>query len=365
MKTNLFQGSAWKRFTIFSITMLMLACSGHSVAEDYFDRYGLAPASPTIDLGVQPLGYPSGVISAVMQRDLILKKALEDGRQAFKAHAFLRGADMVGLLATLKLEAALLGDMPTILTASTGNVWVVGLVKQTSTAIVAKGDVQVAGLAGKRIAYVPFSSAHHTLLQGLASAGLNETQVKLVALRIDEMPGALERGDIDAFAAWEPGPTIAMGNSDKNRIVFLGQSADFFVIERDFEKRQPEAARLLIAGFVRAIEWMRRSQTNLDRASNWVLKDGEALSGKPITIPTAQIGMITKREILNIPSAPVILDSQGATPLADEYKFLAKLGKLPAGAKQENVLMAFRYDGLARVLAEAKKYQLHTFNYED
>jgi hypothetical protein len=318
-----------------------------------------------IDLGVQPLGFPSGVISAVMQRDRILKKALEDTKQPLKAHPFLRGADMVGLLATQKLEAGLLGDMPTILAASTANVLVVGLVKQTSTAIVARGDVQVGGLFGKRIAYVPFSSAHHTLLQGLSSAGVNDTQVKLIALRIDDMPGALERGEIDAFAAWEPAPTIAMGNSDKNRIVFRGQSTDYFVLEREFEKRQPEAARHLVAGFFRAIEWMRRSQTNLDRAARWVMADAHALSGKPTSLSIAQIGAITRRDILNIPSAPVIPESTGTTPLANAYLFLAKLEKLPVGAKQENVLAAFNYDGLARVLAEAKKYQLRAFDYED
>ena len=102
---------------------------------------------------------------------------------------------MVALLADHRLEAGLLGDMPTILAAATANVWVVGLVKQTSTAIVAKGDTQVRGLAGKRIGYVEASSAHHTWLQALASAGLSESRVKLVALGVDEMPEALARGD--------------------------------------------------------------------------------------------------------------------------------------------------------------------------
>ncbi len=365
MKMTSFQDSLRSVFSLFTLAILSLLSPGSFAAEEYYDRYGLSPASPAIDLGVQPLGYPSGVISAVMQRDRILKKALEDAKQPLKAHPFLRGADMVGLLGTQKLEAGLLGDMPTLLAASTAHVWVVGLVKQTSTAIVAKGDVQVGGLLGKRIAYVPFSSAHHTLLQGLASAGVNDTQVKLMALRIDDMPGALERGEIDAFAAWEPAPTVALGNSDKNRIVFRGQSTDYFVLERDFEHRQPEAARHLVAGFFRAIEWMRRSQANLDRAARWVMADAENLSGKPTSLSVSQIGAITRREILSIPSAPVILQSTGTAPLANEYQFLAKLEKLPAGAKQENVLAAFRYDGLAQVLAAAKKYQLRSFDYED
>lgn len=362
MKTGPFRCAA-QRLIAFGV--LAFAFNGISGAEEYFDRYGLSPASPAIDLGVQPLGVPSGVISAVMRRDRILKKALADINQPLQAHPFLRGADMVALLADRRLEAGLLGDMPTILAASIANVWVVGLVKQTSTAIVAKGDLQVGGLSGKRVAYVPASSAHHTLLQGLASAGLSETRVKLVALRVDEMPDALERGDIDAFAAWEPAPSIALVNSDKNRIVFRGLSTDYFVIERDFEKRQPEAARHLTAGFFRAIEWMRRAQGNIDKAARWVMADADALSGKPAVLSVAQISSITRREILNIPSAPAIPASPDSSPLKNEFQFLAKLEKLPLGAKQENVEVAFRYDGLARVLAEPQKYRLRVFDYED
>jgi ABC-type nitrate/sulfonate/bicarbonate transport system substrate-binding protein len=258
---------------------------GLSLAEEYFDKYGLAPTSTPLDLGTQPLGYPSGLISAVMHHDRILKAALIKAGHPLQAHSFRRGADMVKPLAEQRLEAGLLGDMPTILAAANGSVWIVGLVKQTSTAIVAKGDTTVQGLAGKRIAYVETSSAHHTLLQGLSSAGLKENEVKLVPMGIDAMPDALENGEIDAFAAWEPGPSIALGKSGKNSIVFRGLSSDYFVIERSFAQRSPEASDALIAGYLRAIEWMRRSQKNIELAAAWTKADAEQLTGKPGTLP--------------------------------------------------------------------------------
>jgi ABC-type nitrate/sulfonate/bicarbonate transport system substrate-binding protein len=350
---------------LLAILALAFFWSEIALAEAYFDRYGLLPASPAVDLGTQPLGYPSGVISAVMQHDRILKKALADRQLPLKTHPFRRGADMVALLTEQRLEAGLLGDMPTIVAASTGNVWIVGLVKQTSTAIVTKGDVQVRGLTGKRIGYVEVSSAHHTLLQALASAGLNERQVKLVALGVDEMPDALERGDIDAFSAWEPAPSVALAKNDKNRIVSRGLSTDYFVIERHFAERAPEAARQVVAGFIRAIEWMRRSQRNVETAVGWAMADAEALSGKPAALSVAQIVSIIKRDILNIPSAPAILSSPGKPPLKDEFQFLTSLGKLPPGGKWENVEAALSYDGLARVIAAPRVYQLNTFDYAD
>lgn len=339
-------------------------CTG-AWASAYYAQYGLAPASPAVDLGVQPLGIPSGVISAVMRRDRTLKRALAELQQPLRTHAFQRGADMVELLNTRRLEAGLLGDMPTILAASSAAVWIVGLVKQTSTAIVTKGDIQVAELVGKRIGYVENSSAHHTLLQGLASVGLDETQVRLVPLRIDEMPDALERGEIDAFAAWEPGPSIALGNSERNRICFRGLSTDYFVIEREFVKRSPQTARYLVAGFYRAINWMRGAQNHVNTGAQWALADAQAFLGKAQSVSPDRIVAITRREILNIPSAPVISNRTEVLPLSKEYAFLEKLNKLPAGATRANLETAFRYEGLAQVLAEPAKYRLNVFDYDD
>lgn len=350
---------------LVALALVASVFPGLGAAEEYFDRYGLSPASPALDLGVQPLGYPSGVISAVMLHDRILKKALADSAQPLKSHPFRRGADMVGLLADRRLEAGLLGDMPTLLAASTGSVWIVGLVKQSSTAIVAKGDTQVAGLADKRIGYVEASSAHLTLLQGLASAGIGESQVKLVPLGVGDMPDALERNDVEAFAGWEPAPTIALGKSDKNHIVFKGMTTDYFVIEQRFEKRSPQAARQMVAGFLRAIEWMRRSPANVERAARWAMAETKAFSGQAAALSATQIAGITRREILEVPSAPTILMRPGMPPLRQEFEFLSRLGKLPAAGRWDQVESALGYDGLARVLAEPQAYQLRSFDYEN
>ena len=341
---------------------ISLACP----AEEYFEKYGLSPASAPLDLGIQPLGYPSGVLSAVMHHDRILKKALINTGTPLQMHAFRRGADMVKLLDDKYLDAGLLGDMPTILAAASGNIWIIGLVKQTSSAIVAKGDNQVRNLAGKRIAYVENSSAHLTLLQGLSSAGLKETDVKLVAMGVDAMPEALERGEIDAFAAWEPGPTIALNNSDKNRIVFRGRNSDYFVIERDFAKRAPQATDALIASYLRAIEWMRRSQRNIEKAATWAKADAEALSGQPSALPIAQIVAITRQALLNVPSAPAILATPNSPPpLKAEFEYLKEQKKIPADSQWKTVETALSFDGLARVITHRRKFQISTFDYED
>lgn len=343
-----------------------LLVSSACPAEEYFDRYGLTPGSAPLDLGTQPLGYPSGVISAVMSHDRILKEALATTGTPLQTHAFRRGADMLRPLADQRLEAGLLGDMPTILAAVNGNIWIVGLVKQTSTAIVAKGAIRVGDLAGKRIAYVEASSAHHTLLQGLSLAGLRDSDVKLVRMGVDAMPEALEQGQIDAFAAWEPGPSIALGNSNKNHIVFRGLSSDYFVIEQAFAKRAPQATEILIAGYLRAIHWMRRSQQNIEKAAHWAIAETASMSGKAPSLPLANVVSITRRDILSIPSAPAILSNPNLPPpLRGEFEFLKGQHKIPADVVWQDVQKAFEFDGLARVMSNPRQYQVNRFDYED
>ena len=56
---------------------------------------------------------------------------------------------------------------------------------------------------------------------------------------------------------------------------------------------------------------MRRSQLNLERAAGWALADTQAFAGVPAAagpnVTVAQIAAITRREILDVPSAPMIL----------------------------------------------------------
>lgn len=329
----------------------------------YFEKYGLVPNSVSTDVGTQPVGVPSGVISAVMQRDRVLNAALKQAGAPLRTHAFRRGPDIVPLLVQQRLEAGLLGDLPTLVATAQGKAVIAGLVKRSYTAIVTKGVAGVQGLKGKRIGYVEYSSAHHTLLLALRSAELDERHVTLVPLQIQEMPNALARGDVDAFVAWQPAPATALQQSREHRIVFRALTNDYLVLESGHVERHPEGARHLIAGLIRAIEWMRRSRANLEQAVRWSQADVLTFTGAPSALSVEQTANIVREEILSVPSAPVIPQRSKATLLRGEFDFLQRLGKLPAGASWAAVETALRFDGMAHVLSNPKRYRLTDFDY--
>jgi sulfonate transport system substrate-binding protein len=338
---------------------------GPVAAQDYVDRYAMAPNSVDLDMGLQPLSYPNGVIGAVMRRDRILRAALLTLGTPLKVHAFKRGADMLPLISERKLDAGLIGDMPTTIPASQGQVWIVGLAEVSQNAVVAQGGARVEDLAGKRIGYVPVSTAHATLMRALASARLGAHEVKLVAMGNADLPDALARREIDAFVGWEPVISMALAANPKNRIIFRSESVDYFVIRRDFEQASPEAARVLVAGFVRAIEWMRRSPQNAQKAAKWVLADGGEFLGSPVSVPVSQVVAVTRSGILNIPSAPVIVKSAGAEPLKAEFELLKSLDKLPGDGRWDHVAASFGYEGMGQVMANPRQYALRRFDFEE
>jgi NitT/TauT family transport system substrate-binding protein len=66
------------------------------------------------------------------------------------------------------------------------------------------GINEVGQLAGRRVGNIVGSAAHYFLHMQLVLHGLDPGSVKLVNLQPDAMKAALERGDVDAIAVWEP-----------------------------------------------------------------------------------------------------------------------------------------------------------------
>jgi len=126
----------------------------------------------------------------------------------FNIREFDAGRDEILALAAGSMDLALgIGPAPTA-TAILQHVpvkfiWNGGV--DNTEAIVAKQPISsVAELKGKRIAYVGNSAGEFNILGALTSAGISQTDVRLIDMPAGDMVAAWRRGDIDAASTWSP-----------------------------------------------------------------------------------------------------------------------------------------------------------------
>ena len=331
-----------------------------------YGTYEFGKGDNIIDYGSQPLGVVTGVISEVMMHDLLLKEVLADKSLELRFHPFLKGADLNFFLKRGDIEVAMGGDMPVISMAATYNIVVLSLGKQGFSSLVARQHMILSDLRGKRIGYPFGSNAHYALLQAITGAGLKEEDVKLVELDVHEMADALAEGRIDAFIAWEPFPTIALKRFNHFVIIHKSLSFIYLYMARRFLDQRPEMARHIIASQIRAMNWLTRDQNNLLEASRWNLEARRSFNQEEQVISAPEIARITINELLGITSAPIIPEShlRNDGPIAKEFEFLKRLGKVPSNINWEKVRDSFDRRIILEVLEEPKKYHLFDFKYE-
>lgn len=367
------------RFIVTSIllTALILQCPAFAGTSAGTEQAGLAPhtryarydfgTTPrVIDFGTQPLNVPLGVIAEVMKRDRVLRSELGKRGLEIRFHPFLKGDDIGFFMKQGKIDAAMAGDMPTIVAAASRDIVATALAKQGYTSIVAKGPLSVAELKGKRIGYPPVSTAHYMLLVALSSVGLEESAVRLVPMNVNDMADALAHDRIDAFAAWEPLPKIALKTISGSTIVYRYLNSSYLYFSRSLVELHPEAASLIAAAMVRALSWMRKREEHLLMAAEWALASEKQIQGWPVGLTAGEIATLTLRDIMSIASAPIVpekdLAANGA--IRRKFDFLNNRGKITSTATWDNVARSFDRGIIAGVLANPRRYLLASFDYD-
>ncbi|MBI2354962.1 MAG: NrtA/SsuA/CpmA family ABC transporter substrate-binding protein [Deltaproteobacteria bacterium] len=330
-----------------------------------YSRYDFGNTSGVINFGTQPLAVPIGVIGEVMQRDRILTEELGKIGLEIRFHPFLKGDDINFFLRRGRIDAAMGGDMPTIVTASSFDILVTALAKQGYSSIVTRGHFTIRGLKGKRIGYPPVSNAHYALLAALESAGLKESEVRMVPMEVSEVVEAFTSGRIDAFAAWEPISSVALKRIHDAAAIYRYLNSSYLYFGRSLLDRHPEAASLIVASMVRALGWMKGKQDHLLLAGEWTLAAGKRLRGKPVPLSASEIALLTMKDILSITSSPIIperdLAANGA--IRKKFDFLKVRGQISTEASWERLLQSFDRATIAKVLANPKRYRLNSFDY--
>src|SRR5262249_37628317 len=119
--------------------------------------------------------------------------------------------------------------------------------------VVGRNIPDMAGLKGKRVGVAKGTGGEIFWHRVVAKLNLNAADYQIVDIEAPEMVAAIERGDIDAFATWEPCPTRALMNVKGTKIL---QDAEAIYINTNFvhmyrgriDKNEDAAVR-----FVRAL----------------------------------------------------------------------------------------------------------------
>ncbi len=330
-----------------------------------YQTYAFGEDAHVLDIGTQPLFFPSGLISEMLKRDLIYEDALRNMGIEVRFHAFLKGRDVNHFLREGKIEVGIGGDAPTLSAIATLNAIAPVVVQRGFLSIVADRPMLVENLKGKRIGYARGSNAHYALLAALEHRDLSVNDVTLVPMDITQMTTALEQQIVDAFSAWEPEPAEARNTHPNFVTIHQRIGTGFMYFADSLDETQPDVLTHTVAAVIRAVTWLRSSKGNLDLAVQWLREISQDLSGKPLSLTNREIAMLAEHDLIGLFSLPELpasaLETDG--PLHNEYEFLVDLGSIPSGVPWEQIRDGFRPDIMATVLLSPDRFRLDEFSY--
>ncbi len=130
------------------------------------------------------------------------------------------------------------------------------------------GKPEIKGLAdlkGRKVAVQPGSLTQAALQWKLKSLGLTDA-VELLFLDVNNMPVALQKGQVDAILPFEPYATLARMNGFGHDIWYpydtpMGRTNVVFVASSDFVAREPALAREVVRAHVRATQELQKDNS--------------------------------------------------------------------------------------------------------
>jgi NitT/TauT family transport system substrate-binding protein len=193
------------------------------------------------------------------------------------------------------------------------------LVARRASGIAVPGDVR-----GKRVATVTGSSAQYFLDSWLVYHGVDPTTVRVLDLAPERMVEALQRGEVDALAIWEPIASAAFARLAPRAVTLPGarvylQHFNLMAGRRLIAERGDELVRLLRA---------------LGEAERFIAErpaEAERILKSKFPDPPALGGVVEHRYRLG-------LDQSLVTTMEGQARWLRRQGLVPPHAKAEPLL---------------------------
>ncbi len=330
-----------------------------------YSTYKFDRTKNIVNIGIQPLYFPTGLITAAMKRDPVLKDALAQLGMEAHFYCFLKGDDVNYFIRSGDLAGGVGGDMPAISAAASMDVMALALMQKGFVSIVAGRSMLIESLQGKRIAYAFGSNAHYSLLEALSFGGLGENDVSLVQMDVTDMVDALDNGEIDAFSAWEPVPFMALKDFADMSVIHRSTSQGYIYFQRAFYEKNREAVHHILAAQIRAMRWMQFNRANVEIAGKWVMEEIRHALNVDLELTDNDFVNLAMEDIiglLNVPFIPVENLLSGGT-LYREFHFLQKIGKIPEEAEWNKISDSFNRRVLEEVLSRQEEYRVNVQQY--
>lgn len=197
---------------------------------------------------------------------------------AVEFQVFNSGPEIIEAFKAGTVDFGISAAMPIInAKAAGGDLKVIGTYKTTEqgNALVARNDrgiKTVADLKGKNVGYAAGTTVHLLALKMLEGAGLKETDVNLVNLKVPDQITALKEGTLDAGFIWEPQITQLLNGGGYTVIkdgTDLYTEVCGFLVKESFIKEHRNLVESFLKANQKSEEWI---QSNRDEAISIIAK---------------------------------------------------------------------------------------------
>jgi NitT/TauT family transport system substrate-binding protein len=218
------------------------------------------------------LGYLQSDLHHLPAFVAVEKKYFKDaGLNVEVAGVFRAGPELMSAFAAQELDIGYVGLAPAITAVANGTAavrYIAQVNREGSAIVVAKGATynNLADLRGKVVTIPGHATMQDFLLR---KAFKNErvpfSDIKLLVLKPPEMIPALDKGDMDAFIAWEPYPAKAV-TSNTGKVLINSHSmwkdhpCCAVVAGDDFIKTYPEIIKKIQEVHTKACEFIKNNQ---------------------------------------------------------------------------------------------------------
>lgn len=153
--------------------------------------------------------------------------------------------------------------------------------------VIGRNIENMEGLKGKRVGVARGTGSETFWLSVVSKLNLNPADYTIVNVEAPEMVAALERGNIDAFAVWEPWPTRAMRAIPNTKVLVSNDQIqivrNFIYMNKAWAEANQDATQRFMRSMIQAQEFIASNATDAAQQTARFLRQDRAFIAELMT----------------------------------------------------------------------------------